>query len=458
MRNLFCQSLHTAHSPPSMRQWLLVILSISLLAWVSGSYVRAGEFAIVRPDSTDFYKFFLSANRVNNGQSMYWLVPPRRHIGDPCHPGTPLDQARKSDSIAKSLRIEAEDPCLGPNLNPPIFMVAVHALSSLPFDQAWWRWTVVSMFSGMLGIALLVSALIAKNSHRKLTVLMSCTALILYYPTLANFALGQVGMFVLLLLVLTWRKLRQTKPLWAGFWLGLVVCLKPFLVTLLICLAIQKQGRTCLSASITILSLGMLGWFLYGTDVHRHYWLLASDVTWNGANLNGAWAGVAERFFSGQASSVLPQGSWQARTAATALSLLTLLVMCWSIHRSMRTSTSVHSEDTTMALGLPTALLVSPLGWAYYFPVLALSWAILWRHTAYLPNTRAWRIGLLIPIALSMAPIVNRPSPRPDNPTVWWGVDSIYCYALLSLLVIGLAAFRGAQTKVNEQSAHKGAL
>lgn len=435
-----CRLTHALPLSTKQRRWLLALVSMALLAWLSHFYLAAGQRAIAHPDSTDFYKFLLSAQRLKSGQSMYWLVPPRQRLGDPCHPGTPTEQARGQGNVPDGLLLDRDDPCLGPNLNPPIFMVLVRPLSALSFEQAWWTWTAASLACGVLGMALLVRTLVTDAGLRPLATLAGSAALFLYYPTLANASLGQVGTLLLPVLVLTWRAMRRNDAMWAGIWLGLIVSFKPFIAILWLGLLPQKQLRTFAVTGLTVVVLGLLSWTLFGTDMHRHYLMLASDVTWNGANWNAAWAGVTERFFSGQADSVLPQGSVQARAWAAGLSSLTLVLVAWRLHRTNHSTQ--QDADVLMALGLPTALLVSPLGWAYYFPMLALSWAILWQRTAALPETRSWRMGLLLPLALSMATIVMRSSPRPETPTVWWGIDSIYCYALLGLLALGLAAFR----------------
>lgn len=411
-----------------------------LLAWLSQFYFAAGQRATTYPDSTDFYKFLLSAQRLKSGQSMYWLVPPRKHLGDPCHPSTPPEQARRQGNVPDGLLLDRDDPCLGPNLNLPIFMVLVQPLTALSFEQAWWIWTAASLACGVLGMALLVRTLVRDASLRPLATLAGSAALFLYYPTLANASLGQVGTLLLPVLVLAWRALRCNDAMWAGLWLGLAVSFKPFLAILWLGLLPQKQLRPFAATGLTIAVLGMMSWALFGIDMHRHYLLLVSDVTWNGTNWNAAWAGVTERFFSGQASSVLPQGSLQARAWAAGLSLLTLALVAWRLRKTDHST--LQDADALMALGLPAALLISPLGWAYYFPMLALPFVTLWQRTAALPATRSWRMGLLLPLVLSMATIVIRPSPRPETPTVWWGIDSIYCYALIVLLTLGLAIFQ----------------
>ncbi|WP_375213299.1 glycosyltransferase family 87 protein [Aquabacterium sp.] len=443
---------HLATLFRAQRRWLLLFVSTAVLAWLGHIHFATAQRAAALPDSTDFYKFFLSAQRVNNGQSMYWLVPPRAHPGDPCHPSsTAADRQHLDTQVPSGLLLGGDDPCLGPNLNPPIFTALTLPLTHLPYEQAWWAWSAASIAAGILGVVLLVCALATDTRQRTVGCLAGCAALFLCYPTLANASLGQVGTLLLPPLVLAWRALRRRDELWGGVWLGLVAGFKPFLLILLPALWVQQRRRACMAAAATVAGMGLLGWALFGSDMHRHYLLVAADVTWSGTNWNASWAGVIERILSGQADSVLPQGSALARAWASGLSLLTVALVCWRLRQARHSPR--EDADALMALGLPASLLASPLGWSYYFPMLALPWILLWRHSAQMPTPRPWRMGLLLPLTLSAPTIAIQASPRPETPSVWWGVDSIYFYALVCLLGLGIALLQMKPERRNEQGA-----
>lgn len=407
-----------------------------------------GKQAVALPDSTDFYKFLISAERVNNGESPYWMPPPRQKVGDPCHPSTPPTNIQFKGTVPDALLLTGDDPCLGPNLNPPIFVALVRPFRALTFAQAWWTWMALSLLGAAVGMGLLMREIASTTQPRWIPPLLGTIALLAYYPTLANVSLGQVGTLLLPPLVLAWRTLRHQAPLQAGLWIGILVAFKPFLAILWLGLLLIKQWRAFAIGGAVILVLSALGWMLFGTQVHQHYALIASDVTWNGANWNASWAGLTERFFSGQTDSVLPQGSLQARTSAALLSVLTLGFAARGVRQASGTSRDQVNAWVTWAV--PASLLISPLGWIYYFPLMALPWMLLWQRAKALQATASqWPLLTLIPVVLSSITLALGNSPRPQTPTVWWGVDSIYCYALVAFLLITQAIQHKSHSQKN---------
>lgn len=372
---------------------------------------------------------------------MYWLAPSRRHVGDPCYPSTSVDKFSAPLEIPESLRLSSnEDPCLGPNLNPPAFMIMIKPLSALSFKAAWCVWSAASILSAILSVTLLTHSTIPERKTQPFAILIGSTALLAYYPTLANFSLGQVGLFALLLTVLAWRAGNSGKIEKMGVLLGFCISLKPFFAPLLLFILLHKQYRALTTAVAIALAVTLGGALLYGLDAYRNYLLIASDITWSGANWNGSWSGIVERYVSGQTDSTLPPGSPIAQAWAIFLSLLTLSVTFLQL-RGIEHSKQALS-DSIFALGLPISLLISPLGWNYYFPILSVSCITLWRMPPTERHTRAWRLALLLPVFITIAPITNHTSPRPETPSVWWSIDSIYCYALLFLLLLGIIALK----------------
>lgn len=420
---------------PTHRPWLWTALACLVLGWLSTVYLELGKQAVAMPDSTDFYKFLVSAQRMKSGESPYWMLPPQALPGDPCHPGTPTGSIPAHGTVPDSLLLTGIDPCLGPNLNPPIFIALTRPLSALPFAQAWWAWMSLSLIGAVLGMTLLMREIASTPRSPWLAPLLGSTALLCYHPTLANASLGQVGTLLLPPLLLAWRALRRENIIQAGLWIGLLAALKPFLALLWLGLLLIKQWRAFAVAGVVILTLSALGWFLFGSEVHRHYTLVASDVTWNGANWNASWLGLTERFFSGQADSVLPQGSLQARGSAGLLSLLTLCIAAWALFTAP--SDPKQQANALVSWTVPASLLVSPLGWVYYFPLMSLPWLLLWQRARSLDTSGAhWRMLCVIPLLLSSVTLALGNSPRPESPTVWWGMDSVYCFALVAFLVI----------------------
>ena len=411
---------------------MLTLMSMLTLVGLMHHYSTVGTNAIAHQASSDFYKFYLSAERVRAGHSMYWLVPPRERQGDACHPDTPDAERATAMPLPGRLTLGGVLPCLGPNLNPPIFMAVMLPLSLLPYGNAWWIWAAFSSICSVLGVWLLSGSKPRTNKDRLFWTLLGSTALFAYYPTMANFSLGQLGCVLLPLLAMSWLDLRQARSVRSGLWLGLAIGVKPFLGVLLLGLFVLENWKALVSATCALLGLSVLGALIFGVSACQDYVLVAGNVSWTASNWNGSWFGFFDRYFSGQADANWPADKPLSKALGTTFALLTVGLWAW-ITRVQQRGAGIHGVDTLFALGLPAALLASPLGWAYYFPVLPLSDLIAWQHTSNAANPRPLRLALVLPAVMSMVPLSLKPSPSPLNPALWHGVDAWYFYTLFAV-------------------------
>lgn len=415
--------------------YALVGLALAWLLLIGQHYFELGGAATARPPSSDFYKFYLSAQRWDAGQSMYWMVPPRLKKGDPCHPDTPETETLFPSPAQSPMTLGGELPCLAPNLNPPIFMAVMLPLSSLSYSHAWWIWAGISAICVAWGAWLLCGQLIGHGQQRLGWTAITSAALFTYFPTIANFSMGQLGAALLPLLILCWQNLNGHRQWRAGIWLGIAIGIKPFLGVLLVSTVALKLWRTFSSCIVTIATLTLVGGILFGNQAYQDYMQVAQNVGWTASNWNGSWTGIVDRALSGQAHSNWPATKPLAHFLASACALLTLgLVLIFQNLLARRES--IQGIDSLFCLGIPTALLISPLGWVYYFPALMFSSAIAWSYTTQHQHKRALRLGLLIPVAMAAVPISLKIVPTPLHPTTWWGVDSWYCYTLLAALLL----------------------
>jgi hypothetical protein len=425
-------------SPWRYRQILITLLAFMAL-WLAGQhYLQVGRNAIARPTSSDFYKFALSAHRVDQGFSMYWLVPPKARIGDPCHRDTPESDVHFEHPQPGLLNLGGPTPCLGPNLNPPVFMVFMAPIARLPYQQAWWVWAAFSSACMVLSVWLLTGALAANTGQRVIWSIWGCALLFLQYPTLANFSLGQMGGVIFALLTSSWRMGASRRHIQAGIFLGLAISLKPFLILLMPALALTRHFRVLTTATLTIAGIATLGACVYGMDAYTQYIQVTKNITWTATNWNGSWYGFLDRYFISISNSDWPTSRGLSWLLATMCSALTAGVA--GLHIRHRAKLSPRSGwNAIFVTGIPVTLLISPLGWVYYFPALALSLTIAWRNanqTKLIPN---YRLLLLIPAAMNLVPIELQASPTLSHPAAWLGIDSwhfftLFAFSLASML------------------------
>ena len=94
--------------------------------------------------------------------------------------------------------------------------------------------------------------------------------------------------------------------------------------------------------------------------------------------------------------------------------------------------------DVIFALTLPLILLVSPLGWLYYFPFLFLGVLIVWRLSAELDSKLAWRAALLGALAVTAIPRVLESARSMNSAYLWFFGGAVYNYALLTVLIVSV--------------------
>jgi hypothetical protein len=426
--------------PMTLRQLATWLVAITCLGIIALHYLEAGQEATAHPPSSDFYKFYVSAERWQSGKSPYWIIPPRIKPGDACHPDAVREKGQPKGGAAELLVLGGPIPCLAPNLNPPIFMALMAPLAKLPYPTAWWSWGYLSVLCAWASVWLMTGTLGMTRPGRALACFVLTTALFGYYPHFIDFALGQVGSVLMLPLTLGWLALRNKRPQLAGVWWGLAASFKPFLLMLVLAMFVLRQWRASLAFALTAITLGLIGLLWMGWDAHDHYRMVAANVTWTTSNWNASIPGLIDRAFSGLDPLQHPEVSAIRRSIIGLLCSAVVFSAGWLLHRS-RHLPAPKQADLTVMLLMPTVILVSPLGWLYYLPWLMLSGIVAWHMHYDLIQGRAWILALLAPLAATLLPIGMKAVPTPRNPTIWWGIDALYGYALLGtwLIVVFMA-------------------
>lgn len=420
----------------------LVACTLLLALLLLPHYQKLGRHAVTRPVSSDFYKFHLSAERMKAGLSPYWMVPARQQRGDPCHPDTPPDAPGVKWPEPSRTQLGGEHPCLGPNLNPPIFMAFMLPLSGLPYPVAWWTWAAVSLMCGLATLWLMLGSLPMSRRERAAWMPIASTAMLLYYPAMANFELGQLGLVLCLPLAAGWIALRQGQPMRAGIWWGVLIAIKPFMAVLLVALACVRHWRAICASLGVLAMLYALTVLAYGWEMHADYLSLAGNVHWTAASWNGSWIGFFDRFFSGHPDSDWPANRTLSKALGSTAAMLTLAVMVLALRRKRD---DLCSADAVIALAPVTALLITPLGWLYYLP-----WTIISVLAACLGKVSAdnrWTTTALATfVVASTVPVTLKPSPSPLNPSTTHLLDNwvLLCLVLLFSAIVGRTMKKGA--------------
>jgi hypothetical protein len=428
-------------------QTTMSAFSKKLLAWASAClalafiidfYLEAGYETTAHPPSSDFYKFYLSGERLSQDKSIYWIIPPRIKPGDPCNPDRLREKGQPVAGTEAELSLGGTIPCLAPNLNPPIFMALIAPVSRLPYTQAWWAWAALSSACALVSLWLMAGTLTQQRAKQALLALWGSVLFFAYYPSYINFTLGQVGTLLLLPLTLAWLAMRRGHDARAGAWLGLATALKPFLGLLLLALLFTRRWRASMSFLMVLLTCSLIGVLWLGWRTYEHYMLVASHITWTTSNWNGSLVGFMDRAFSGIDPADWPEVRWVAKALSITASLASLGAVAMVLQRT-RHADSTRAADMLFLVAIPATVLISPLGWLYYLPWLFIGAAITWQMSAGQASGRAFRLAFLAPLLATMGPIAMKAVPTPRNPTIWYGIDALYAYSLLGVFAVTVA-------------------
>jgi hypothetical protein len=236
-----------------------------------------------------------------------------------------------------------------PNLNPPQFIVAFAPLTWFPPDVAVKVWLAINV-AAAVGAAVVIWREL--NLPRSTTAFMAAIA-ITGLSTCVEFGFeeGQpLGVFALLCTV-AWSAQRRNDWRLAGCLLGVLVSLKPFMGCFLLVALLRRQWTTILYSAVTALASVAAGVAVAGLHSFSRWIEIGRQVSWFKHPLNASIAGLLARAEIG----------WHAWLPLTLFLVVATIVV-------IRKVDDVDIE--WLACGV-LSLLVNPLGWVYYLPLLA---------------------------------------------------------------------------------------
>lgn len=378
--------------------FLLLLLGICILSGlfcISYTYpITLGKNSILY---SDYGKFYHSQRLFIEGKNIYspvYFIKNKKHSA-PGH-GLLSKQTKPPHAIIR----------LAGNLNPPFFTLISFPLAYLSFSKALLLWTFFSMLAGCLSIL----AIQQKLEPRSIFSLPSCLLLLIgfisYFPTFATLQFGQVSLLLLPLLVLGWRAAHDQKSTKAAIFLGLAASVKPFIGLFLLYFLIRKEWRALLIFVASILICGLISIAFFGIDTYYSYYQACHQIVWAASSWNVSIYGFLLRLIGGTETNTpllsIPGLLIFAYFFLSALLLLALIDF-------LRPTPAIDLQEKTdldFSIILLGMLLLSPLGWMYYFPLLSIPFLILWNF----PKKGLLPIGLPLLLATFLL-LTNIPIP-----------------------------------------------
>jgi alpha-1,2-mannosyltransferase len=359
----------------------LTIIFFSLVFYLLRAKAAGGYYG-----NTDFYKFYQSVLFYYAGQNIY----------------DPSILKYSIDAINKWVTSDG-------NLNPPFLTFMMLPLHQWPYAKALQLWIQASLILNIMSIALILREFpaICQPVWKPLMVI---AAFLLYMPNSGNLAYGQLSSPLLLLTTLTWLAAKHKRDSLAGIALGLAAGMKIFYGLLFIYFLISRRFRLFIVASITYGITLATGWWFFGVHSYLKYYQILKSVRWYTASWNPSIVGFFSRLFSANEKNIplinLPHVVIPLTVICCTTLSVFLLIAWWQLQKpTTLPQHSIDHFDLGFSMALIAMLLLSPLGWLYYFPILVIPYLILARHSA--SYQKGYVIHLLACVALFISTLTG---------------------------------------------------
>ena len=306
-------------------------------------YLTAMSRVLVKLHMNDFGKFYYSTRMFLDGQDMYG-------------PNPATDIPVNVDGTSQQFW----------NMNPPHFHLLVLPLATLPPMQALAGWALMNLAALLMSVRMIVRELGLRLTPSR--VLWALLGFLWCSATCAVLITGQVTFLLALPFTYAWVHARRGDWTRAGIALGLLICIKPFFGVFGIYLLLVRQFRAAIWAAASGAAAVLAGLLVFGPETYLAWSTAVKSIAWLWAPMNGSVQSFFSRTFS---PSPLFPGAFSVPGVIVPLGALGCVIVLVVAYLRLRRDTAPPAVDHSFALLLLTALLVTPLGWVYYWWLLA---------------------------------------------------------------------------------------
>jgi hypothetical protein len=224
--------------------------------------------------------------------------------------------------------------------------------------------------------------------------------------------------------------------------------LKPFTGIFLVFFLVRRRWRLLVWFVGTFVICGLIGLFTLGVDSYVRYWAVLGEITWYAVSWNASFMGFFTRILGGSETIPLINMPEIAKALAYGASFPVTLCLAWMAW-PRSDGLSVERFDLAFSFSIIAMLLLSPLGWMYYFPVLLIPVLVAWHVSETLSTAHLHKAMIILAWLLSTTPHWLMQPSEMNRPVDWWIWAGVYFYALLILgLMITLQAHHLSQSSL----------
>ncbi len=304
-----------------------------------------------------------------------------------------------------------------PNLNPPQFIIALAPLAWFDVQTAISGWLALNLVMAIGAAVIIWRELGLPRSPLALMAGVAAAGL----STSVQFAFeeGQpVGVFALLCTA-AWKAERRAEWRRAGILLGILVSVKPFFGCLLLVGLLRRRWTTLFWSMASAAACIAAAVVLAGTHAFSRWIEIGRQVSWYNHPLNASLAGLLARGDVG----------WQIWLS---LALLMLLATIAAVRKA-------DDLDGGWLVSGIVSLLVSPLGWVYYLPLLA----------GPLTAVARRRPKVLVPWLAFMWPMPLVIGHAPFTPWTAVTVYSFHSWGLIATWIVAMSCVSSAAARLS---------
>ena len=400
--------------------WLqLVILSLSII--LLGCYSIIVYYAAHQPFQSDFGIFYNSLQLFIHHQNIY-----------------------NSLFYPTSMTTLSMHPASAINLNLPLFSVLLLPLAYLNYLHAFIAWTGISLLFSLISLIIFFQHYIKKeaipltplNINSKYAYLF-LPAFFIYFPNFVSVQFGQVSLALLLPFMAMWLAARKNKPITAGLLLGVLISIKPFFALFLLFFIFRREWTIIKGCLLTVAFAFAIVSIIFGNSIFVDYQHTLSSLKLFNSSWNASLYGFIGRIWgiSGEKNTPIWNLPFLTTVLYSSLSML-LVLMLWRINKIKSNLTVLTQFDLCFSFATVIMLLISPLGWMYYFSFLIIPFTIIYSLAQQCRYSFLIRIILGIALLLSSMPHDFLVNDQVYSLSDIFGSGGYYFYALCLLTLL----------------------
>jgi hypothetical protein len=414
---------------PAGRRWLWVTLAVVVCVLQGPSFIQDLRPPLDR--GLDFFQDWASARNRLEGLPIYTRheVTAQRYM---------------------NAQVDMNDPYFVPvNPHPPTSVLLALPLAWLDYPDAFLTWDLVSLMAFGVGLWLVGRELGVRFSAWSAFPVV--TLLLLCWPFRSQVDQGQLSLMLVLLVAGDWITYRRGWPVLAGALLAAATAIKLFPGFLFLFFLLRRQWRVLISGAVsfillTVLTAAVLGWEAYAAYLKEGL-PEAADYrsAWGNLSLPGVWF----KLFDPLTERRQVEPIWRSPILARAGTLVSCAILVTLLVRFTLRVRSRTDEDRAFGLAVTAMLIVSPLTWEHYLPLLLIPLAMVWINLP--PKGATWRhwlfVGLVVSLWTSTDQLADPFLPglylkNVATPVHTVTLLSLKCYTLLGLFAFGALAGR----------------